>query len=256
LTEEEVKVVHPRGILILGQYFYHEKLDRYVTGKAPEHKRPRLVIRYDRAMLARHILTEVTVYLEGPDGAYEPICRAALREDAMARVDHNLALAYRRRYEEILAKKRTRAQEAYFNTESGTDAVARLREQQAARVRQRRSIVPRPSAPEAHLDTKTRERIRDIQREVVANLRAEREAREAEEERVAPTAPVAPTSTSTKGGKRVRKARSSTGKRAPVGSRLSSAPTPSQPAGRTPSAGTAPSGVLPTRTGFHSEPEE
>jgi hypothetical protein len=250
LTEEEVKVVHPKGILILGQYFYHEKLDRYVTGKTPEHKRPGIVVRYDRAMLARHTLEEISVYVKGLGGVYQPLCRAELRENAMARVDRNRAVAYRRRYEEILASKRTRAQEAYFGAESGAEAVARLREHQAARARQRRSTAPRPATPEQHLDAETRERVSEVQKEVVASLRAEREARDAEDEQAGPVP------TSPKGKKKASKARDSAGNRARYGSGLSSAPTNSQPAGRTPSAGTPPSSVLPTRTGFHSEPEE
>jgi hypothetical protein len=251
LTEEEVEVVHPKGILILGQYFYHEKLDRYVTGKTPKHKRPQVVIRYDRAMLARHVLERIDVYLKASDGVYQPLCTAELRENAMARVDHNLALAYRRRYEQILASKRTTAQEAYFGTESGAESVARLREQHAARGRQRKATAPKPSTPEPHLNARIRARISEVQEEVVATLRAEREAREAEDERSGPTAP-APTI----GRKKAGKAGGSTRKRARAASHLSPDPTISQPADRTPSAGTAWSGVLPTRTGFHSETEE
>jgi hypothetical protein len=152
LTEEKIDVVHREGILLMKQYFYHRKLDQYVTGKTKSHKRPDLVVRYNRALLARHVLDEVVVYLREPNGCYREICRARPREHALAEVDDNLALSYQKKYQEVLAKKRTKAQEAYLNEESGPEAVARFRERSEARAeRQKRSDrEPMVAAPIDH----------------------------------------------------------------------------------------------------------
>ena len=115
LTEEKVDVVHREGILLLKQYFYDTKLAQFVTGNTKPHKRPNLVVRYNRALLARHVLDEVIVYVQEPNGCYREICRAQARENALAEVDVNLAISYQDKYREILAKKRTKAQEAYLH---------------------------------------------------------------------------------------------------------------------------------------------
>lgn len=146
LTEEKVDVVHREGILLLKQYFYDEKLDRYVTGKTKPHQRPNLVVRYNRALLARQVLDEVIVYLQEPNGRYREICRPRGREKALAEVDVNLALAYQEKYRTVLAKKRKKAQEAYLNQESGAEAVARLQEQGHARAERQKRSRPEPIA--------------------------------------------------------------------------------------------------------------
>jgi hypothetical protein len=152
LTEERVDVVHKEGILLLKQYFYDSKLDRYVTGKTKPHKRPNLVVRYNRALLARHVLDEVIVYLQEPNGCYREICRPRVREKALAEVDVNLAVSYQDKYRRVLAQKRKKAQEAYLNQESGAEAVARLREQSQARAERQKRSRPEPiaAAPMEH----------------------------------------------------------------------------------------------------------
>ena len=146
LTEEKVDVVHREGILLLKQYFYDKKLDRYVTGRTKPHKRPNLVVRYNRALLARHVLDEVIVYLQEPNGCYREICRPRAREKALAEVDVNLAVSYQDKYQKVLANKRTKAQEAFLHRESGAEAVARLRERNQARAERQKRSRPEPIA--------------------------------------------------------------------------------------------------------------
>lgn len=152
MIEEEVGRVYREGVLLLDQYFYDQKLDRFVTGDTKPHKRPDLVVRYNRALLARHVLDEVIVYLREPNGRYREICRPRVRQEALAQVDVNLAISYQKKYQGVLAKKRTKAQEAYLNQESGAEAVARLRERNLARAERQKRSKPKPvvAAPIEH----------------------------------------------------------------------------------------------------------
>jgi hypothetical protein len=149
LTEEEIDTVDSRGIELLGQYYWHEKLDTYVTGNTAKHKRPRLVVRYNRALLARHVLDSIIVGVRDTARVFRQICVAERRERALAGMDPNLVLLARKKHEEILLKKAKQAKSAFIGLKSGEEAVAQLEEQVAAwetwpRQRKRKAIVAAP----------------------------------------------------------------------------------------------------------------
>lgn len=159
LTEEPCPRVSPEGISVAGRLFYDVELQPYVDTRldvAP----PNLVIRYDRALLARGVLDEVRVYRMEPDKSYREICRCKPRDQVSAEIDMNGVMRHYGQFVEVLLAKVSNAEGELFNRSHGEAALAQLRDAQAARERRRRSDKPkaRVAEPITHKDRKERER--------------------------------------------------------------------------------------------------
>lgn len=145
LYEEPCPAVTPTGIALHGQQFWHPDLQGLV-GVLPTAARRRLVVRYDRALLARGTLREIIVGQRNAQDRFVELARCPTRDVALATVDHNLVLRKRRAEIRMLRAKVSLAQQSIISLEHGTAALTRFRDEQAARLRRQRAHHPAPIA--------------------------------------------------------------------------------------------------------------
>lgn len=141
MTEEPLRTVHKGVFMLFRQRFAHDRLAPYSTGPKG---RPRadLVVRYNRALLARGVLEEVKVLQRMDGGEYQEICRARPEAEYIGRADWADVIRVRNaRFRDLVGKRAMREQE-YIALESGTEALERLVDEQLARERLRRRTRP------------------------------------------------------------------------------------------------------------------
>lgn len=190
LTEEPCPRVAPEGIELDGRLFYDDALQPYVDTRLKISSKE-LRIRYDRALLARGVLDEVRVYRVEPDQSYREICRCRPRDAAHGDIDMNQVMHYHAQYVEVLLATISNAEGEVFTRNHGEVALAKFRDEQAARERRRRSDKPRArvAEPIRHKDRKERER-EEVERQSneLANRVASSKKRKVEEPDDAPDA--------------------------------------------------------------------
>jgi hypothetical protein len=133
MTERPVETVYPEGIRLQNEFYNDNLLDTYRTGGTDALRRTKLVIRYDRSLLTRGILEEVSVYRVEGDRKRTFLCVARRGGARLSGYDLNLALQEREAYEAALVEARARAQSTYLSMVHGPDHTERLEEQILAR---------------------------------------------------------------------------------------------------------------------------
>jgi hypothetical protein len=109
LTEEEIDTIGKDGLQLFGRSYVHPELVPYTTGNKSG-PRPKLVVRYDRALAARGILGKVKVLEVIEGGKYKPICEAVPREQYTDPASRAEFFAFRREYVRVLKAKRKLAE--------------------------------------------------------------------------------------------------------------------------------------------------
>lgn len=162
LVEEEVDRVHKKGIRLGGEWYWHPDLDYFITGQghAPQAD---LVIRFNKALLARGTLDKVRVLRRDEAGRYHTICTCGLREKELEQWDFAELLERREKKLKRLAAKRSLSEQEIVSLRAGTEHLEKLREAELARERSRnfgRRSGSRPASPERH-QTRDTERDQD-----------------------------------------------------------------------------------------------
>ena len=145
LTEAPCPAVTEKGIAFFGRQFTHERIQPYING-LPNTPRRDLVIRYDRALLARGVLQEVILCERLAGGQVVERLRLRDRERVLAERDVNAALRERERFLAVYRAKITAAQEAQLTLVHGQAALERFRDEQAERRQRQRREHPAPMA--------------------------------------------------------------------------------------------------------------
>lgn len=176
LTEEPLRRVEKGVITLLTYRFTHDAL-MYVTTGPSGSPRPDLVVRYDRALLARGVLDEVVVLRRTDGGEYEEVCRARPESEYVGRTDWMDVVRTRNQYLQELIGKRTVREGEYVALESGTEALETLMQERLARERlQRRTrrepIVASPVYARSEEEQSERARTAALQNALPAPRRA------------------------------------------------------------------------------------
>lgn len=145
LTEAPCPAVTEKGIAFFSRQFTHERIQPYITG-LPNTPQRDLVIRYDRALLARGVLQEVILCERLAGGQVVERLRLRDRERVLAERDPNAALRERERFLAVYRAKITAAQEAQLTLAHGQAALERYRDEQAERRQRQRREQPAPMA--------------------------------------------------------------------------------------------------------------
>lgn len=185
LTEEECPVVHPDGIEVHGRIYFDPGIQPYIDTRTNAAKPP-LVIRYDRALLARGVLDEVRIYRIEADGSYREVCRCAPRDGRRHEIDLNQVERQHAMYVEVLKAKLSKAEEERFTQQHGEKAAADFLDMKAARARRQQSEKkePIPAAPITHRNRKQQEQEKEAEhaRQLAKHLAQSTPSAKAEEE--------------------------------------------------------------------------
>jgi hypothetical protein len=137
MVERSVGAVHKTGIVIEKQWFWSPRLLSLTTGRKGE-PRKNLVLRYNRADLARGVLREIAIGEKDPQGRFREILRCGRREEAMQDLDITTFLAERSAYVREIVAKRRLLEDQYIALEAGTEALNALGQQLITRERNQR----------------------------------------------------------------------------------------------------------------------
>lgn len=192
LTQEECPVVHPDGIEVHGRIYFDPGIQPYIDTRTDAAKPP-LVIRYDRALLARGVLDEVRIYHIEAEGSYREVCRCAPRDGRRYEFDLNQVERQHAMFVEVLKAKLTRAEEERFTQQHGEKAAAEFLDMKAARARRQKSEKkePIPATPITHKNRKQQEQEKEAEhaRQLAKHLAQSTPSAKAEEEEL--RAPIA-----------------------------------------------------------------
>jgi hypothetical protein len=156
MKEEKIEAINSDGIERFGMRFMAAELMKLTTGKASDHHRWDLRIRYDEGLLARGLLDSFDLYRKTDDG-YEPLC-TCYEDSLFWRIHDRVKLAKERAAFETAQSETVEAfQEEYrilINPSHYTDAF-----NEARHGVQRRPPPDKPAAEADSLDA-ARERER------------------------------------------------------------------------------------------------
>jgi hypothetical protein len=143
LTETPLVAVDKDGIDLLRRTYTGLDMMPLTTGRKGQPRRD-LVMRYNRAELARGVLKEIVVLQRDSQGVYEEL-GCAVRSDVFRQdTDYSVVLRERAKYVEEAMKKVTLHREDYVRLERGTDALEDLVSAVQARKRFQRRSRPEP----------------------------------------------------------------------------------------------------------------
>lgn len=152
LVEEEVDRVHKKGIQLGGEWYWHPDLIDFTTGPR-DGPQPDLVVRYNKALLARGTLDKIRVLRRDDTGEYHELCTCEPRDEALERWDFAELIERRRKQLKRLVAKRSLSEQEVVSLRAGTEHLEKLREAELARERSRNSgrrSGSRPASPERH----------------------------------------------------------------------------------------------------------
>ena len=121
LTEEPLEDVDAGRIRLGNQWYRHPTLMAYATGPS-ESRRPKLFVLYDKALLARGVLTEVRVLEEGAGGIRREVCRCYAEDPVDPPISNEALLNERDRYIRVLENKRKLLEHEYEVLRAGLAA--------------------------------------------------------------------------------------------------------------------------------------
>ena len=143
LHEEKCPQISDSGLALHGQKFEHPDLQMLVDG-LPGLARNAMVVRYDRALLARGVLQEVTVCVLDASGRVSTRIHCRPRGAPASGVDLNRALRERERIKRVTRAKTSAGQWELISFQHGDAAMEKFQRDQAARLRRQRRQHPAP----------------------------------------------------------------------------------------------------------------
>ena len=139
MVEVPLNAIGKKGIELLGKYYTGLDLLPLTTGPKNRLRRD-LLMRYNRAELARGILKEIVVLERDAQGVYAELGRATRSDLFRQDTDYSVVLRERARYVEHLLERVRLDTDQFHRIESGTKAMEELADAIHARERfQRRS---------------------------------------------------------------------------------------------------------------------
>jgi hypothetical protein len=140
LTETRLGGVGKQGVQLLRQHF--TGLDGIELTTGPKNRvRRDLVLRYDRARLARGVLEELEVLERDEHGIVHPLARLVRSDIARLQIDYSVLLRERAEYVNDLLAKVKKKQGEYVQLEAGTNSLNEL--VAAVQARQRLQVLRR-----------------------------------------------------------------------------------------------------------------
>lgn len=143
LTETPVGAIDKDGIDLLRKTYTGLDMIPLTTGRKGQPRRD-LVMRYNRAELARGVLKEIVVLQRDSEGVYQELGRAVRSDLFRQDTDYSVVLRERAKYVDEAMKKVTLHQEDYVRLKRGTDALEDLVSAVQARERFQRRSRPEP----------------------------------------------------------------------------------------------------------------
>lgn len=143
LHEEACPKISDSGLVLHGQKFEHPDLQMLVDG-LPSLARNAMVVRYDRALLARGVLREVTVCVLDESGHVSTRVHCRPRGAPLSEVDLIRVRRERERLKRVLHAKVSAGHRKVISFQHGDAAMEQLQRAQAARLRRQGRQHPAP----------------------------------------------------------------------------------------------------------------